>query len=53
MKALLLLLCFAAPAYADLYRWIDPESGSVKLSRMSSQGELRSWARPSLSYPKS
>ncbi len=25
-----LLLCSAA--YADLYRWVDPESGSVKLS---------------------
>ena len=34
MKAWLLLLCFAAPAHADLYRWIDPESGSVKLSSM-------------------
>jgi hypothetical protein len=22
----------AAPAYADLYRWIDPETGSVKLA---------------------
>ena len=32
MRALLLLLCFAAPAHADLYRWIDPETGSVKLS---------------------
>jgi len=26
----LLLLCSAA--HADLYRWVDPESGSVKLS---------------------
>ena len=34
MKAWLLLLCFAAPAHADLYRWIDPESGSVKLSSL-------------------
>ncbi len=32
--ALFLLLCLAAPAHADLYRWIDPESGSVKLSSM-------------------
>jgi len=32
VRALLLLLCFAAPAHADLYRWIDPETGSVKLS---------------------
>src|SRR3954463_9243501 len=34
MKAWLFLLCFAAPAHADLYRWIDPETGSVKLSSM-------------------
>lgn len=34
MRPWLLLLCFAAPAHADLYRWIDPESGSVKLSSM-------------------
>jgi hypothetical protein len=26
----LLLFCFSA--HADLYRWVDPESGSVKLS---------------------
>ncbi|HYL90699.1 MAG TPA: DUF4124 domain-containing protein [Burkholderiales bacterium] len=30
----LLLWCVAAPAHADLYRWIDPETGSVKLSSM-------------------
>jgi hypothetical protein len=34
MRALALLLFIAAPAHADLYRWIDPESGSVKLSSM-------------------
>jgi len=34
MRLWLLLPCFAAPAHADLYRWIDPESGSVKLSSM-------------------
>ena len=34
MRAWLLLLCFAAPAHADLYRWIDPDTGSVKLSSM-------------------
>lgn len=28
----LVLFCAALPAHADLYRWIDPESGSVKLS---------------------
>jgi hypothetical protein len=27
-----LLLFRAAPAAADLYRWIDPETGSVKFS---------------------
>src|SRR4051812_24516986 len=34
MRAWVLLLCVAAPAHADLYRWIDPETGSVKLSSM-------------------
>jgi len=34
MRAWLLLLCVAAPAHADLYRWIDPETGSVKLSSL-------------------
>ncbi len=29
---LLLLGIFAAPALADLYRWVDPETGSVKYS---------------------
>lgn len=29
---LLLALVAAAPAHADLYRWIDPETGTVKLS---------------------
>ena len=33
MKTAALLLCLAAlPAHADLYRWIDPQTGSVKLS---------------------
>jgi hypothetical protein len=32
MRLLALLFCVALPAHADLYRWIDPESGSVKLS---------------------
>ena len=34
MKAVFFLALLALPflAYADLYRWIDPESGSVKLS---------------------
>ena len=34
MRALALLLFIAAPAHADIYRWIDPESGSVKLSTL-------------------
>jgi hypothetical protein len=34
MRALALLLFIAAPAHADLYRWVDPESGSVKLSTL-------------------
>lgn len=34
MKALLLFFCVCAPAHADLYRWIDPETGSVKLSSL-------------------
>ena len=34
MKTVFFLALLALPilAYADLYRWIDPESGSVKLS---------------------
>jgi len=34
MKALLLFFCLVAPAHADLYRWIDPDTGSVKLSSL-------------------
>ena len=34
MKALLALLAVAAPAHADLYRWVDPETGSVKFSSL-------------------
>jgi uncharacterized protein DUF4124 len=34
MKALMLLLFIASPAHADLYRWVDPASGSVKLSTL-------------------
>ena len=34
MRALGLLLLIALPAHADLYRWIDPDSGSVKLSNL-------------------
>lgn len=33
MRAVLLLIAFAAfPAHADLYRWVDPETGAVKFS---------------------
>lgn len=34
LRAIVLFLCIATPARADLYRWIDPESGSVKLSNL-------------------
>lgn len=34
MRALVLLACVALPAHAELYRWIDPETGSVKLSSL-------------------
>jgi hypothetical protein len=30
--ALAVLLAWASPAVADLYRWVDPETGSVKFS---------------------
>jgi hypothetical protein len=31
---LVVLLLVAAPAHADLYRWVDPDSGSVKFSSL-------------------
>jgi len=34
MRMLLLLAFVSLPAHADLYRWIDPETGSVKLSSL-------------------
>ena len=34
MRVLALLLVLAAPAQADLYRWVDPASGSVKFSTL-------------------
>ena len=34
MRALVLLALVALPAHADLYRWIDPDTGSVKLSSL-------------------
>lgn len=42
MRALLLFAALAAlPAHADLYRWVDPASGSVKYSSVAPpwQGE--------------
>jgi hypothetical protein len=33
MRAILLVFLLAAfPAHADLYRWVDPQTGSVKFS---------------------
>jgi hypothetical protein len=29
-----LLLSIALPAHADLYRWVDPDSGSIKFSNL-------------------
>jgi hypothetical protein len=29
-----LLLGIALPAHADLYRWVDPDTGSIKLSNL-------------------
>jgi len=34
MRALALLAFIALPAHADLYRWVDPQTGSVKLSNL-------------------
>jgi hypothetical protein len=35
MTRALALMLFATAAHADLYRWIDPESGSVKFSNVA------------------
>jgi hypothetical protein len=33
MRVVLVIACLAAvPAHADLYRWVDPQTGSVKFS---------------------
>jgi hypothetical protein len=33
MRLVLMIACLAAlPAHADLYRWVDPQTGSVKFS---------------------
>ena len=34
MRALFVAALISAPAHADLYRWIDPQTGSVKLSNL-------------------
>ena len=34
MRLLAALLFVALPAHADLYRWIDPETGSIKFSNL-------------------
>ena len=34
MKIALALLALATAAHADLYRWVDPQTGSVKLSNV-------------------
>ena len=53
MRALLLLLALAAPAHADLYRWVDPDSGSVKFSSLPpANPQLRPELVPYRSPPK-
>jgi hypothetical protein len=34
MRAFALLLLVALPAHADLYRWVDPQTGRVMLSNL-------------------
>jgi hypothetical protein len=56
MRLFLVLVCFAAPAHADLYRWIDPETGSVKLSSIppsdpSISAEIVPYKAPTLPKP--
>jgi uncharacterized protein DUF4124 len=34
LRALALFFALTAPAHADLYRWVDPESGTVKFSNL-------------------
>ena len=34
MRTLLLLLLLPAAAHADLYRWVDPATGSIKFSNL-------------------
>lgn len=56
MRALLFLGCVALPAHADLYRWVDPETGSVKLSSLPPSdptvgAELVPYKSPALPKP--
>ena len=53
MRALVLFFCLSAPAHADLYRWIDPETGSIKFSSLppgdsSINAEVVSYTAPAL-----
>jgi uncharacterized protein DUF4124 len=53
VKALALLLALSAPAHADLYRWVDPESGSVKFSTLPpANPELRAELVPFRGPPR-
>ncbi len=53
MRALALLLVLAAPAHADLYRWVDPDSGSVKFSTLPpADPQLRAELVPYRGPPK-
>jgi Domain of unknown function (DUF4124) len=53
VRALALLLVLAAPAHADLYRWVDPDTGSVTFSNLPpANPELRPELLPYRSPPK-
>jgi len=47
----LVLAFVAAGAHADLYRWIDPESGSVKLSTLPPPAGVHAEIVPSRGQP--
>ena len=51
--ALLLVLAAPAPAQADLYRWVDPATGSVKFSTLPpSDARLQAEVMPYRGPPK-
>jgi len=53
VRALALLLVLAAPAHADLYRWVDPDTGSVKFSSLPpANPELRAELLPYRGPPR-